>query len=122
MRKKSFQFEENQLTLPIEVNGKTHEADISALAVIRYQNLSRDLSSLIVLQKETAENSENGAEKAEEIQKKIEQTEERMLEIFFNEESQKELHPSKLPLEVYNGIINYIYETIFPETTEEAGK
>ncbi|MEN2666037.1 hypothetical protein [Listeria aquatica] len=122
MRKKSFQFEENQLTLPIEVNGKTHEADISALAVIRYQNLSRDLSSLIVMQKEAAENSENGAEKAEEIQKKIEQTEERMLEIFFNEESQKELHPSKLPLEVYNGIINYIYETIFPETTEEAGK
>lgn len=110
---KSFDFKEEELHLPISVNEKTYYADVSAQAAIRYQNLSQDLAQLIVDSKSV--NTGESQKTAQEIQQMIEDADKELFAIFFDEETLQHLNMEKLPINVYQGIIDYVTAALFPD-------
>lgn len=117
---KSFDFKEEELRLPISVNGETYYADVSAQAAIRYQNLSQDLAQLIVDSKaENAEEDQEGKKTPQEIQQMLEDADREIFAIFFDEETLQHLNMEKLPINVYQGIIDYVTAALFPDEDGE---
>ncbi|MBC1801125.1 hypothetical protein [Listeria booriae] len=122
---KSFDFKEEELRLPISVNGATYYADVSAQAAIRYQNLSQDLAQLIVDSKAVNADEEQTENKksSQEVQQMIEDADKELFAIFFDAETLQHLNMEKLPRHIYQGIIDYVTTALFPdEDGEDEGK
>ncbi|EKJ3596259.1 hypothetical protein PG525_002978, partial [Listeria monocytogenes] len=110
---KSFNFNENEVKLPLEINEKVYYADISAQAHIKYSALLDEAPKILgqVLapklkadesdDEHTIPNNENMHELLMTITDGIVATNDDIFAIFFSKEDREEINSKTLPTKVY---------------------
>ncbi|MCM8904887.1 hypothetical protein L1A68_15095 [Listeria monocytogenes] len=128
---KSFNFNENEVKLPVEINGKMYYADISAQAHIKYSALLDEAPKILgqVLAPKlkgdesdgeyTTPDSENMHELLMTITDGIVATNDDIFAIFFSKEDREEINSKTLPTKVYEGLIEYIIVRLFESDMNE---
>ncbi|EAH0660285.1 hypothetical protein V9L53_002905 [Listeria monocytogenes] len=128
---KSFNFNENEVKLPLEINEKVYYADISAQAHIKYSALLDEASKILgqVLapklkadesdDEHTIPNNENMHELLMTITDGIVATNDDIFAIFFSKEDREEINSKTLPTKVYEGLIEYIIAKLFESDMNE---
>ncbi|EAD5935082.1 hypothetical protein DXP70_08000 [Listeria monocytogenes] len=123
---KTFTFDESELKVPIKINDKEYTADVSAAARIKYltifEQVPQMIANVLVPVTEGVDNEEELAEKqaviANELSEMILDKEDKLLSVYFNDETLKEVNAGTLPPEVYDALVKYLGDILFSNDSD----